>query len=152
MRYQRRTFDFPWFGVLTAVAMPVGFVLAIDGHWSEVGVLVGTLVTYGILVGMLTVLIDDRALELRLGIGLIRRRIPLDTIVSVDAGRHGWWWLGPGAHWTPSGWLWHAAGSRAIKLTLADGRRLRVGTDEPDHLVVAIRTAASEAAGRAAHR
>jgi len=48
------------------------------------------------------------------------------------------WWYGWGIRWTPRGWLYNVSGLAAVELTLTDGRRLRIGIDEPERLCEAI--------------
>jgi hypothetical protein len=85
----------------------------------------------------LTVSIDGGQLTLRFGPGPLRRRIALTSIRQVRPVRTSWW-HGWGIHWTPDGWLWNVAGFDAVELEFTDGRRFRVGTDEPQVLTRAI--------------
>ncbi|NQT47768.1 MAG: hypothetical protein HQ578_02195, partial [Chloroflexi bacterium] len=62
-----------------------------------------------ILFPTLTVIVDDRALEIRYGIGLIRKEIPLDEIESSRAVRNRWWY-GLGIRRMPRGWLYNVGG------------------------------------------
>jgi hypothetical protein len=85
----------------------------------------------------LTVKIDATHLRFYFGIGLIRKRIPLAEIVDVqpvsNSWRHGW-----GIHRTPHGWLYNVSGWEAVEITLASGKSLRLGTDEPQRLTQAL--------------
>jgi hypothetical protein len=36
------------------------------------------------------------------------------------------------------GWLWNVSGIDAVELTMKNGDRFRIGTDEPEKLVTAI--------------
>ena len=45
-------------------------------------------------------------------------------------------WLG---HLTPYGWLYNVSGLDAVAITLRDGRKFALGTDDPEGLVTAIR-------------
>jgi len=93
-----------------------------------------------ILFGSLTTEIADGELRCRFGIGLIRKRIPLRHVVAVEPVRNRWFW-GWGIRYTPHGWLFNVSGLDAVELSLVGGRRLRIGTDEPDELARAIRGA-----------
>ena len=88
----------------------------------------------------LTVEIDTTHLLFRFGVGLIRKRIPLAEIVAVEPVRNSWLY-GWGIHRTPHGWLYHVSGGEAVEITLASGKRLRLGTDEPRRLAPAIQAA-----------
>lgn len=81
----------------------------------------------------LTVEVDDDALALRFGIGVIRRRFPIAAIASVRVVRNPWY-CGWGIRRIRGGWLFNVTGFDAVEIRLADGRRYRIGTDEPDRL------------------
>ena len=90
-----------------------------------------------LLFGWLTVTVDEGAVALRFGVGLIRRRIPLTTIETWDVVRNPWWY-GWGIRVYPGGILYNVAGLSAVQIGLADGRRLRIGSDEPDALAAVL--------------
>ncbi len=85
----------------------------------------------------LTVEVDQENLTLRFGIGLIRKKIPLRTVESVRQARHRWY-FGYGIRLTPQGWIWIVSGLDAVELSLSNGKRFRVGTDEPGELMEAL--------------
>jgi hypothetical protein len=88
----------------------------------------------------LSVEIKDSTLTCRFGAGLIRKRIPLSEIHQARAVRNPWF-AGWGIRWMPGQyWLWNVSGLRAVELILKDGKRFRLGTDEPESLVHAIET------------
>ena len=43
-----------------------------------------------------------------------------------------------GIHHTPYGWLYNVSGFDAVAITLRDGRKFAVGTDDPHGLITAI--------------
>ena len=83
--------------------------------------------------GSLEVRVDEEAVKLRFGVGLIRRTIALDRIESAARVRNRWWY-GWGIRLTPHGWLWNVAGLDAVELRLTDGKLFRIGTDDPEGL------------------
>jgi hypothetical protein len=89
------------------------------------------------LFGTLTVTVADGWLECHLGVGFIRRRIRLADVQRAEAVRNKWYY-GWGIRLTPHGWLWNVAGLNAVELTFANGKRFRIGTDEPGRLLEAI--------------
>jgi len=91
----------------------------------------------------LTVTVEGGWLEVRFGRGPIRRRIALADIRAVRRVRNRWLY-GWGIRLTPHGWLWNIAGLDAVELDLEGGRRFRIGTDEPDALIAALRFATAE--------
>lgn len=87
---------------------------------------------------VLRVRVDDEAVSWRFGLGPLGRRIPLRRIAGVEVGETSFWW-GYGLRWTRRGWLWRSTGVRAVWLTLEDGRRVGVGSDDSEALAAAIR-------------
>jgi hypothetical protein len=102
--------------------------------WLLVAVAVLGVLTFG----SMTVQVDQDRLAFWFGPGWIRRSFPLGEIESWIAVRNPWWY-GWGIHSTPHGWLYNVGGTGAVQLDLRDGRRLRVGTDEPERLCEAIK-------------
>lgn len=99
------------------------------------------------LFGWLTVHINARRLLIKFGVGLIRRTISLDTVRSFAPVRNRWWY-GWGVRFTPHGILYNVSGLQAVELLLHDGRRVRVGTDEPEALARALQSATGVAASK----
>jgi hypothetical protein len=85
----------------------------------------------------LTVEVDEDAIRLRFGVGLVRKRIPLQEVTGWREVRSPWY-TGWGIRLGPGYVLWNVSGFDAVELALASGRRFRVGTDEPAALVSAI--------------
>lgn len=89
--------------------------------------------------GSMTIEVDQERLTFWFGPGWIRRSFRLADIQTWTAVKNPWWY-GWGIHLTPDGWLYNVGGTGAVQLGLQDGRRLRVGTDEPERLCEAIKT------------
>jgi hypothetical protein len=85
----------------------------------------------------LTITIDDEILCASFGVGLVRKKVALEEIIACEPIRIRWWY-GWGIHLTPYGWLYNVSGLGAVAITLRDGRRFALGTDDPDGLVAAI--------------
>jgi len=85
----------------------------------------------------LTVEVDDNELRLQFGDGPVRKSFPLGDVTGVKTTRtsplSGW-----GMRFIGGGWLYNIYGLDAVELSLAGGKRVLVGTDEPDKLVAAI--------------
>jgi hypothetical protein len=132
--YRHTQFGWVVFGSMLAAAL-----IALGAAWwtGEARLVVPLLaVLLGVvsaLFGSLTIRVSDGWLECRFGVGLIRRRIKLTDIRGVQVVRNRWWY-GWGIRLTPHGWLWNVSGLDAVELTLANGKKFRVGTDEPEHL------------------
>jgi hypothetical protein len=101
--------------------------------WPIAVVLALVLVVFG----ALTVEVHRDAIRLRFGIGLVRKTIPLARVRSWRPVRNPWY-VGWGIRLGPGYWLWNVSGLSAVELVLADGRRFRIGTDEPEALSRAI--------------
>jgi hypothetical protein len=85
----------------------------------------------------LSVTVDDRQTELWFGPGWIRRKFPLSDIESCLIVRNPIF-LGWGIRWFPGCWTYNVSGLQAVELKMRDGKRYRIGTDEPDRLCEAI--------------
>jgi len=143
-------------GTLILVALAFGLALTIliagstSGAPRGVGIvllLTGALLVAAMVVfGSLTVEIGGGRLGVRFGPGLVRKSFALDTIRSADPVRNRWWY-GWGVRLTPHGWLYNVSGLDAVEIALDDGRRVRIGTDEPLRLAAAIRDAAGSGSG-----
>jgi hypothetical protein len=131
--YQHRQWG--WLAIVAAVASAVlASLLVSNGRWSVavVGLAVATILL--LVFGWLTVRVDDDAIEARFGIGLIRRTVPFSDVQGYRAVRNPWYY-GWGIRLIPAGWLLNVSGLSALELDLPAGRRVRIGTDEPERLV-----------------
>ena len=90
-----------------------------------------------ILFASLTVTVNGEELALRFGIGLFRKRLALSDVRHYQKVRNPWYY-GWGIHFFPGGVLYNVSGFDAVELSLTNGKRLRVGTDEPAALCRAI--------------
>ena len=86
----------------------------------------------------LTIEIKEDTLYIRMGIGLIRKKVPLADIAQASVVRipllAGW-----GIHGLPGvSWVWNVSGRDGVRLDFVKGGRLIVGSDEPEELLRAI--------------
>lgn len=81
--------------------------------------------------------IEDGQLHWRFGPGWIHKHVWLSDIDSVKVVRtsplEGW-----GIHLSRFGWLYNVAGFDAVAITLRNGKRFCLGTDEPQILAHAL--------------
>jgi len=99
-----------------------------------------TLIILGICVGVfstLTVVIMEDILEIRFGIGIIRKKFHLKDIESCQVVKNPWYY-GWGIRLTPHGWLYNVSGFYAVEIKMKTGEKYRIGTDVPTDLVRAI--------------
>ena len=106
------------------------------------GVLIAILAVVFAFFGWLTVDINTRRVLVRFGIGLVTRSLSLATIRGFAPVKNPWYY-GWGIRFTPHGILYNVSGLQAVEILLDDGRRVRVGTDEPEALVRALHAATS---------
>ena len=95
--------------------------------------------------GALTVEVTSEHVIARFGPGWIRKRFELAEIESVTCVQNRWYW-GWGIRLTPHGWMYNVAGLEAVELALKNGKRFRIGTDEPRDLEAAIQRASAHQA------
>jgi hypothetical protein len=88
----------------------------------------------------LTVTVEGTRLSVGFGAGLARRHFDLRTIEKASVVQTSWL-AGWGIRLTPSGWLYNAWGSGAVRLRFASGKCFTIGTDEPQALLGAIEAA-----------
>jgi hypothetical protein len=103
-----------------------------------VAVLLGTLAVFY----KLTIKIDNEYLRACFGPGVVCKRVRVADIAGCEPIRIRWWY-GWGIHLTPYGWLYNISGWDAVAITLLNGRRFSLGTDDPHGLTEAIRRFAS---------
>lgn len=114
----------------------IGLILTNDFEWMTLVVLL-VLVVCLVIFATLTVEIDEEALIIRFGPGLIQKRFRQADIISCRVVKNPWYY-GWGIHLTPSGWLYNVSGFWAVELQMKNGKKYRIGTDDPEGLVQAI--------------
>jgi len=100
--------------------------------------LAGVVVLVLSLFGTLTITVAGGWVICRFGVGLVWRRIPVSDVRVAEAVRNKWYY-GWGIRLSPHGWLWNVSGLKAVELTFANGKKFRIGTDEPEMVRQAIR-------------
>jgi hypothetical protein len=118
---------------LTIVALTTVSTLAL----TLAGALAAVFAVLLVMFAALTVVVDDQALHLWFGAGLLRREVPLGDVVAAHTLRISWW-TGWGVRAVPHGWLYRVGGRDAVELELENGRVVRVGSDEPATLLAAV--------------
>jgi hypothetical protein len=132
-------------GTVILVVCAVGGALAVFIGWrasvsSMIAMLV-VLAAVAFLFHSLTVEIGDNELRWHFGPGFWTYRLPLDDIQSV-AAVHNRWWNGFGIRVAPGFTLYNVSGLDAVELKLKSGEIRRIGTDDPQGLAAALRSAA----------
>ncbi|MDM4767153.1 hypothetical protein [Pelomonas sp. SE-A7] len=105
---------------------------------SQVQIVGALLLVPLLLVGRLVTEVRGNSLCWRFGwLGWPRWRLDLDDIVAAEPARSGWL-EGWGIRFTSQGMLYNSHGFEAVSLTLRSGRRLRLGSQEPQRLIQAL--------------
>jgi hypothetical protein len=97
--------------------------------------LVGLLLFYSF-----TIEVAENGVRFWFGAGVLRRTIALGEIQSTQEVTNPWYYFW-GIKSIPGGWLYAIAPGRAVEIVLADGRIVRLGTDQPRRLNQAIKAA-----------
>lgn len=86
----------------------------------------------------LTTRVDQRGVSWSFTLSAIGGFIPFEEIADVQATTTRFW-EGWGIHWTIlHGWLWNVAGFQGVMICKKDGRRVTLGTNDPQGLYEAI--------------
>jgi hypothetical protein len=132
-------------GVIVPMAAILGAVFATAGLVLLGAVSAAALLLVAALFGSLTVSVDRKHLRARFGVGLIGKTIELDQVRSFAVMRTPWYY-GWGIRLVPGGWMYNVSGLWSVELLMKDGKRCRIGTDEPE----ALRKAVAEVLGEPA--
>lgn len=110
------------------VLQPASFIMAFAGAILGLSAL---------LFHSLSVSMDEKYLHVKMGIGLIRTKIPLSEISDAYQVKNKWY-HGFGIHALDKGFIFNVSGMKAVEIVLKSGKILRIGTDEPKILAGAI--------------
>lgn len=117
----------------TAVILILVSLLIFEPVLISVLVLVILILVLAIM-SQLTVTVTGDHLKIRFGpVGLVHKEWLLSEIISATPVTNQWIY-GWGIRWTPHGPLYNVAGSHAVEILLQSGRKVRIGTDEPETL------------------
>lgn len=87
----------------------------------------------------LTVTIDETYLRVRFGPGVFFKKFRLSDIAECGTNYRTYIW-GWGIRWYIKGWLYNIAGFKSVEIIFKNGKKRRIGTDEPEKLADAIRS------------
>ncbi|PWR75864.1 hypothetical protein ACKUB1_18355 [Methanospirillum stamsii] len=83
----------------------------------------------------MTVIITTDAIKVQFGpVSVIKRTFPFEKIKAYSLVKNPWYY-GYGVRWIPHGTLYNIAGPDALELTLHSGKRVQIGTDEPEKMI-----------------
>ena len=140
MQYHHRQFGTVIVSILAAtiIIMSLPLMRGEEFRAIQLEVVIALLVAI-VLFYALTIEIKEDTLYIRMGIGLIRKKVLLSEIAQARVVRipllAGW-----GIHGLPGvSWVWNVSGRDGVRLDFVKGGRLIVGSDEPEALVNAIK-------------
>lgn len=119
--------------VLGLLVFNVFLAFQYSGKYSSLVLISGSLVVVVLaLFYKMEVVIDNEFIRLKFGIGLIRKTVPIKSILSVKPVKNspliGW-----GIRFHPKFTLYNASGLHGVELELKDtSRKIRIGTNEPE--------------------
>ena len=127
--------------IVTDIIIGVASAAATSG--AKPGLLIISLVLLAVAIALssMTVEIDDRELRAYFGPGITAKRVALSDIAGAEVMPSSAW-SGWGIRITPRGMLYNVSGRGAVEITLKNGNRFRIGTDEEENLKAAIERAA----------
>ena len=127
------------FGILLFL-IALAIMTAVIGEWvgaaitAMVALIVGTAL---FVFSQFTVEVTKDGLVASFGWGWPRRTLSWEQATAARIVRNSWWY-GFGIRWFPGGTLWNVWGLDAVEFDLVKGRKLRIGTDEPEQLLAAL--------------
>ena len=136
MHYKHEQIGYFMIAAFALAELAVFFGLSTVGSVAFISVsciiLVSTLLFYS-----LTVEIKEDFVDIRFGIGLIKKKFKLADILSANTVMNKWYY-GWGIRMLENGWLYNVSGLDAVEIKLKSGKVYRIGTDEPEKLKTAI--------------
>ncbi len=124
-------------GVAAITMVSIGRLVGWDFMMIALGV---ALLVCLILFSLQTVEVRGGAVRIHLGPGIPLKSFLVADIADARPVRNRWYY-GWGIRKIEKGWLFNVSGLDAVEVTLRTGRVYRIGTDEPEKLVDAVRRA-----------
>lgn len=128
--------------VLVWLAFVVGFVLVMsEADETEAALAAGASSVVIALVVLwfnsLLVVVDADRVRVSFGPGRPHRAMAIRDITGFRRVRNKWYY-GWGVRRLSEGWMYNVWGLDAVELDLADGKKFRIGTNEPSDLLAAL--------------
>ena len=136
-QYEHTQIGYFLLSLYSAVVLFMGYLnIVTNFHPLTFAALIIMLIVLGIF-SRLTVLVDDQMIKIQFGLRVVRKVFQLKEIEGYRVVKNPWYY-GWGIRFTPRGWLFNVSGLSAIELQMANGKRYRIGTDDPDNLAKAL--------------
>ncbi len=129
----------------TAVAAVTALIIYLVAPEASAVALVVVVVAMAIsfVFGSMTVEINGGQLNWWFGPSILKKSLAVADIAVAEQVRNNWKW-GWGIRYYGNGWLFNVSGLDAVEVTRADGKMLRLGTDDPEGLAAAIHKATGD--------
>jgi hypothetical protein len=140
-----KNFQFGWFIVITFVIIIIWMTFAYIHQWGNnpidiYGYILLIIIFGGVLLvfyGM-TVIVTDKHLKIKFGIGIYTKKIDLSTIKSVTIQKYPFY-CGYGIRMLPNGLLYNVSGNHAIEIKFKGKKNsILIGTNDWDNLKNAV--------------
>ena len=146
--FNYKKFQFGWVIVITFIIVLVLMTLSYLKQWGsnhlDKGGYIFLMLLFGSILLMfygMTVIVTDSNILIRLGIGLITKKIDLSEIISVDTKKYPFY-CGYGIRITPGGILYNVSGSHVVEIRLKNKKNsVQIGTNDWDNLKEVIESA-----------
>jgi len=135
--YRHTQVGYVTLGATTMAAIGVAS-MAVRHDRPVLWVVVALLVLLGVLFSSLTIEVADGELRSHFGPGFWRKRWPLADVAGAEPAPIRAW-EGWGIRFTPQGMLYDVSGTKSVEVHLRSGTSFRLGSDEPERLLAAIR-------------
>lgn len=144
MPYEHRQAS-QWMVLILAIAAVLFAIAAfVSGAYAALVAPV-VLIACAILFTTLQTRVDANGVSWAFTAGFPGGHLAFDEIADVAITTTNAWLEGYGLHWTIwHGWLWNVSGYGAVMLTKRDGKRVTLGTDDPQGLYDAIVSARAQ--------
>jgi hypothetical protein len=122
--------------ILLLVGVFVAYIAVSKIAEGRTAIGLGTIILFFVILALfyaLTVDISGGKLSFWFGIGAIRKSYSFEEIQSATIVSSPWYYLW-GIKSIPDGWLYAIGPGAALELVLKSGKKIRVGTDEPQKL------------------
>ena len=144
MTYQHSQYGYIWLFVIVWMVFVMAVVAVFGNEETDAVLILAITGAFLLLIGAitfwfsrLTIAIEDDKVTASFGGGWPRRTVQRHEIIGFRIARNKWWY-GWGIRKIPGGWMYNVWGLDAVELELANGKKFRLGTDEPQELTAAL--------------
>jgi hypothetical protein len=146
-----KNFQFGWFIVILFTIVIIWMTFAYIHQWGNnpvdiYGYILFMIIFGGVLLTFygMTVIVTDKHLKIKFGVGFYSKKIELSTIKSVTIQKYQFY-CGYGVRILPDGILYNVSGKYAIEIKFKSrNNRILIGTNDWDHLKDAVEKSISD--------